>query len=647
MSGNARFPCVIHPYRHCGTFLLTTLFMISSLFAADDIASSKEMEGLEEKPPVTAVVSGTRREIDPKKSTRFISVITREEIEKSGKVYVVDLLRNLPGVTVTQSGSAGRTTGIFVRGTEGDHVLILVDGVQVNSPTSGNAELQNLTTDNLVATQNIDRIEVLRGPQSTLYGSDALAGVVNIITKTGGKRGIHGDARFEYGVPYETFYESAGLSGEWDRFSFAGSGSRIDTNGLGDNDAFEETRGFGHGKLNVSENSDLDVAFHYFNSLVGIDDGAFRQDPNNWVKDRQQVLNTKYTASITDWWEQSFKYSFFHDINRNIDPRNPDAGGPDPEQSFKLDTDRHNAEVQSNFFIRDFDVITAGYEFEHTAAQITRSAASGGFNRLVRNHAWFLQNELTLWKIWTVVAGIRADKNDFFGTVFSPQVSTGLWIEKTATKLKGSFGRGYKAPSFNELFFPNFGNENLEPEDSWGWDAGFEQYYWGKKGMFSAAYFRNDIEDLIETVTISRTVFQAQNVSQATTQGVELENKVSPLKNLTFYVNYTYTDAMNDVTGKRLQRRPWHQGKIGVTWDFWRFHLSSDWVLVGNREETSTGPRTKNDGYTRLDVSLFYDLTKYLQVYTRAENLTNDHYYEALGFDNPLAAFYVGVKGEI
>ena len=619
------------------------LLCFSTHLSAEE--TSKEMEGLEEKPPVTAVVSGTKREIDPKKSTRFISIITREEIEKSGKVYVIDLLRNLPGVSVTQSGSAGRTTGIFVRGTEGDHVLILVDGVQVNSPTSGNAELQNLTTDNLVSTENIDRIEVLRGPQSTLYGSDALAGVVNIITKTGGKRGIHGNARFEYVVPYEHFFEAGGLSGEWGNFSFSGSGSRIDTAGLGDNDRFEETSGFGHGKMIVTENSDLDVAFHYHNSLSGIDDGAFRQDPNNWVKDRQQVLNSKYTVSFFDWWEQSFKYSFFHDLNRNEDPRNPGATGPDPERTFKLDTDRHNAELQSNFFIGDFDVVTLGYEFEHTTAQIQRTG--DGFNKIVRNHGWFAQNELTLWKIWTVIAGIRADKNDYFGTVFSPMVSTGLWIEKTSTKLKGSYGRGYKAPSFNELFFPNFGNPQLEPEDSWGWDAGFEQYYWDEKGMFSAAYFHNSIKNLIETVTISRAVFEAQNIARATTQGVELENKISPVKNLTFYVNYTYTDAMNNITEKRLTRRPWHMGKIGVTYDFGRFHLSSDWVLVGMRDETSTGPRTKNDGYTRLDTALFFDVTKYLQLYVRTENLTNDHYYEALGFDNPLTSFYTGIKGEI
>ena len=523
-------------------------------------------------------------------------------------------------------------------------MILMVDGVQINSPTTGNAELANLTTENIIATQDIDRIEVLRGPQSVLYGSDALAGVVNIITKTGGKRGLHGSARFEYGT-YETFYETGGLSGEWDRFSFASSGARLDTKGPGENDGFEDTRAFGHGKFQVTDRSDLDISFHYYNALVGIDDGAFRQDPNNWVKSREQIVNTQYTISLAEWWEQSIKYSFFHDMNRNEDPRNPDGVGADPERRpFKLDTDRHTIELQSSFYLRDWDVLTLGYEFEHTDSN------NKSFSQLVRNHGWFLQNELMLWEIWTIVGGVRVDKNDFFGTEATPLISSGLWIAKTMTKLKGSFGRGFKAPSFNELFFPNFGNPDLQPEESWGWDAGFEQYYWDKRGMFSAAYFHNSIKNLIEAVRVSGFTFEARNVTRASTQGVELEHRLKLWKDLTLYTNYTYTDAINRETKKRLLRRPWHQGKIGLQFDFHKFHFNADWILVGTREDTAGGtrpPREKNGGYTRLDLALFYDLTQYFQLYGRVENATDDHYAEALGFENPLARFIIGGKAQV
>lgn len=621
-----------------GLFISNFTFSSASAQAKE---ASQELEKYKKAPPVTAIVSATRREIAPEKSTRFVTVITREEIERSGKVYVIDLLRGQPGVSVVQSGPNGRTVSAFVRGTNANHTIIMVDGVQINSPTTGAADLADLTLENVIPAQNIDRIEILRGPQSTLYGSDALSGVVNIITKPGGEPGIHGNGRFEYGT-HETFYEAGGLSGQWKRFAFSGSGARLDTEGPGENDDFEDTRGFGHGKINVTENSDLDIAFHYYNALAGIDDGSFRQDPNRWNKTRQQVLNTKYNFSLADWWQQYVQYSFFHDMLFSVDPRDP--GTTQAESRFKLDTDRHTFEYQSNIYLGEMDVLTVGYEFEHGRSN------NKTFDKIVRNHGWFLQNELTLWEIWTLIGGIRLDHHELFGTEASPLFSSGLWIAKTRTKLKGSFGKGFRSPSFNELFFPNFGNPALLPEKNWGWDAGFEQFYWDKKGSFSAAYFHNSIENLIQSVRVGSFLFQAHNVARARTQGVELEHKIRPWENLTLYTNYTYTDAVDKETHKRLTRRPWHQGKVGLTYDIWRFHLHSDWVLVGDRQDVSGSatrpPREKNPGYTRLDFMVSFDVTDSFQVYGRVENALNDHYDEVIGFDNPSTRFFVGTKAE-
>lgn len=597
--------------------------------------ANSENESREEVPPVAAVVSATRREIPIEKTTRFVTVITHEEIERSGKVYVIDLLRSMPGVSVTQSGAAGRTSSVFLRGTNANQTLVLLDDVQINGPTTGEATLEHMTTD------NIERIEILRGPQSVLYGADALGGLIHIITKSGKVRGIHGDGNFEFGS-HETFREQGSLSGLWKQFSFSGAGGRFDTHGLSQNDGNENTTARGHGKIQVTEHSNLDVAFHYDNAIVGIEDGTFLQDPNRSNRSRTQVLNAKYTASLKEWWEQSVKYSFFHDALRDFDPRDPGAGGTDPESKFKLDTDRHTLEYQTSFFVRDFDVLTLGYEFEHTESTIKRPQIDGGgFDALLRNHGWFAQNELTLWKIWTIVGGVRIDHFNLFGTEESPLVSSGLWITKTMTKIKGSFGRAFKAPTLNELFFPGFGNRNIQPEKSWGWDVGVEQFYWNKKGSVSAAYFHNSIRDLIQFVNAAS---MAENVARATTQGVELEQKISPCEHLTFYTNYTYTDAVDDSTGKRLTRRPKHEGKLGLLLDVWRFHFSSDWILMGNSEDTSSGRRLKVKGYTRLDMTLAFDVTRFFQIYGRAEDLNNDYYTEVRGFETPTARFYVGSK---
>ena len=629
------------PLEVCLLFF-TSSFLFSPLaFTSEESLprNNPEFKGRKEEPPVRATVTATRREVAVEKVTRFVTVLTREDIEKSGAVFVTDLLRALPGVTVAQSGPLGRTVGIFVRGMNANQTLVMVDGVQINSPTTGTAEgaLADLTTENVVSVENIERIEILRGPQSTLYGADAAAGVINIVSKTG-KKPFGAEGRFEYGT-HETFYEAGVAEGQWKKFSYSGSVSRTDTKGPGENDRFENTRASGHSKLQVSDNSNLDVAFHYYNSLVGIEDGPFRLDPNQWSKSREQILNMVYTIQPFDWWEQSFKYSFFHDALRSNDPPNP--GTSETESRFKLDTDRHTLEYQSNFYIGDFDVITAGYEFEHTNTNVKRSQASGGFDGLTRSHGWFLQNELTLWEDWTIVGGVRIDNNKFFGTEASPLVSSGYWIDKTQTKFKGSFGRGFRAPTLNELFFPSFGNRNLQAEDSWGWDAGFEQYFWDKKANITAAYFHNSIKNLIQFVGSPVT---AQNTARAKTQGVELESKMEPTKNLELRVSCTYLDAIDSQNRKRLVRRPWHSGRAGLSYSFRRFNFSLDWVFVGDREETSRGFREKNHGYTKLDALLTFDLNEWMQIYFRGENLTDDHYDEVLGFDNPTARLFVGTK---
>lgn len=626
----------------CLPFFASAFLFSHTAFSADEPSKeNSELKG-KEKPPIRAVVTATRREIAAEKSTRFIAILTREDIEKSGAVFVADLLRALPGVTVTQSGPMGRTVGVFVRGMNANQTLVMVDGVQINSPTTGTADsaLADLTTENIVSVESIERIEILRGPQSTLYGADAAAGVINIVTKAG-KKPFGAEGRFEYGT-HETFYEAGVMEGQWKNFSYSGSLSRVDTEGPGENDDFENTRTSSHAKLDVTENSNLDVAFHYYTSLVGIEDGAFRVDPNQWLKSREQLLNMVYTIQPFEGWEQSIKYSFFHDALRNNDPR--DEGTAQTETRFKLDTDRNTLEYQSNFFIGDFDILTAGYEFEHTNTNVKRSQASGGFDGLTRSHGWFVQNEMTLWEDWTIIGGIRIDDNKYFGTEANPLVSTGYWFDKTQTKLKGSFGRGFRAPTLNELFFPSFGNRNLQAEDSWGWDAGFEQYFLEKKASFIVGYFHNSIKNLI---VFTGSPLAAQNIAKARTQGVELEAKITPIPNLELRSAYTYLHAIDADTTKRLVRRPWHSGRAGLSYHYGRFQINLDWVFVGDREETVRGFREKNPGYTRLDALVTFDLNRWFQIYLRGENMTNDHYDEALGFDNPSTRLFVGTKARL
>ncbi|MBI3306613.1 MAG: TonB-dependent receptor [Candidatus Omnitrophica bacterium] len=649
MKGNEHFPGIksrnqVSPKKPSNffvfLFLISFVLSFNGLFAAtvQNDEPKGENKGLQDTPPVITVVSATRREIPIEKATRAVTVITREQIERSGKVFLLDLLRGVPGVMVIQLGTFGREAHVVMRGVNKESTLVMMDGVQINNSNQSLASLQHITT------TDIERIEIIRGSQSVLYGADAVGGLINIVTKPGRGKGLSASGMFDYGT-YNTFHEEGTVSGSWDKFSFSGAGGRIDTEGLGHNDDYENTTARAHTKLQVTDNSDLDVAFHHFNSIVGLDDGFvtvngrnfFRQDPNRSTRANQQVVNTKYMISLTDWWQQYVQYSLFHDSSFSHDPRNPDLRtGADPESFLHINSNRHTFEYQSDFYISDFDVLTAGYEFEHSNVHTTNN------NSLARNHGWFGQNELTLWNIWTIVAGIRLDHHELYGLEASPLVSTGLWITKTQTKIKGSFGRGFRAPTFNQLFFPNFGDPNLEPETSWSWDAGFEQFYGkDKRGSFSLMYFNNKTRNLILNLT------RATNIGRAFSQGIEFENRIRLWKELYFNTTYTYTHAIDVTTDKRLLRIPRHQGKFGFTYDYQKWHLTVDWIWVGSREDSGSRVHTRMDEYEKLDLAVFYDLTKFAQLYGRVGNLTNDNYQEGRGFDMPLATVTGGIKAKI
>ncbi len=646
MSGNESFPsCVVIPAkagiqwilrssRRMTVLLFVLLSFHASVFAASVSKQDPKVPDSETKqvPPVTTVVSANRREIPIEKSTRAVTVITREEIEKSGKVFLLDLLRGVPGVMVTQSGTFGRESNIFIRGLNKESTLVMIDGVQVNNANQEIAAVHHLTT------ANIERIEIIRGTQSVLYGADAVGGVINIVTKPDARKGIHAGGRFEYGT-YESFYEEGNASASTEKLSLSAAGGRLDTKGLSENDEYENTTARVHGKLQVTDNSDLDMAFHHYNSITGIEGGAFNTDPNDNSRSNQQVVNTKYAISLADWWQQHVRYSLFHDSSLTVQPRDLPGSGADEFVLFKINSNRHTFEYQSDFYIQDFDVLTVGYEFEHSTVN---SKGGGAYSQLTRNHGFFAQNELTLWKIWTIATGIRMDEHELYGFEASPLISSGLWIAKTATKLKGSFGRGFRAPTFNQLFSQSvsggkvFGNPNVLPETSWNWDAGFEQFYWNKRGSLSAMYFDNRVKNLILNT------FPTSNVGRVRGQGVELEHRIEILEGLYFNTSYTYTHSINRETKKRLARIPRHMGKFGLSYDYKRLHCSGNWLWVGSRDDGTT----RLDEYTRLDLALFYDLTKFAQVYARIDNATNDEYYEARGFDMPHVGFYTGIKGQ-
>jgi len=566
-----------------------------------------------------------------------VTVITQEEIERQKAQTVVEVLRSVPGLHLSKFGGPGRQVNVFLRGGNANQTLVLIDGVQVNSPTSGDFNFTNLTT------ENIERIEILRGPQSTLYGSDAMAGVINIITQKGAPKPKL-DSWFEFGT-LRTFYEGQNFSGSWKNMSLTSSWSRLDTEGLGENDAWEDTSVTNKFNVDFTEDLSAEFFYRYTNALVGIDDGAFVQDPNRHSKSRQNTTGTTLTHRPFEWWEHKLKGSFFHDMLFSFDPRNPGATGADPESRFKLDTDVYTLDWQHDFSLGEHDTFTLGYEFEHARSN------NKTFDKIIRNHGWYLQNLLELWERVYFTAGIRFEDNSAFGFDVNPKVGFAYLHKETSTKLKANFGTAFRTPTLNQLFFPNFGDPTLQPEESIGFDLGLEQSIFSEKVSLGATYFYNYYTELIESrprpELANRSL--ATNAGKSRMSGVELEGVLRPFPDMEFKIFYTFLEAETIARREPLIRRPKHSGGLNFDWRLsdrltWNVNLT----LFDERYDSSfaRGRPTREivPNFSKLDTTLTFDVTPYLAVYLRIENLADDDDDENIGFDSPGTQFFGGVK---
>jgi vitamin B12 transporter len=610
------------------TFCLFLFFEEAALAHSD-----REVPKVPARPPVAAVVTASRVPQPLEVLSSSTTVITKEDIAREKAQTVTEVLRNVPGLHLNKFGGPGRQVNVFTRGANTNHTLVMIDGVQVNSPTSGDFDFSKLTT------ENIERIEVIRGPQSTLHGSDAVAGVINIITEKGSEK-PRLESWSEYGT-LRTFYEGQTFSGSWKGYSLSTSWSRLDTDGLGENDELEDTSASTKFDAKLSDKADFDFLYRYSNGLVGIDDGAFRQDPNRFSKARQNVLASILTHRPVEGWEQKLKFSFFHDMLLSVDP--PNAGTTERESRFKLDTNVYTLDWQHDLALGEHDIFTLGYEFEHARSD------NKTFNKILRNHGWYFQNLLELWDRLYLTAGIRFEENQAFGFDANPKFGLAYLHRETGTKFKANFGTAFRAPTLNQLFFPNFGNPTLQPEESVGFDFGLEQGLLSEKVSFGATYFYNYFDELIQSVPQPGGGSLAENVGKSRSRGVELEGTLRPFAHVELKAFYTFLEAETIRDREPLIRRPKHSGGLTFHWKLtervdWNVNLS---VLDERYDSTFATGRPRRElapNFAKLDTTITVALNKHVEFYTRIENLNEEDDDEVLGFDSPGAQFFGGMR---
>ena len=601
------------------------------------------------------VVTATRTEVPLAETAASVTVVTEEEIQQQQATTVLEALRLVPGLDFAQNGSRGTTSSVFIRGAESDQTLVLIDGVEVNSVTLGAFDFSDLTT------ENIDRIEVLRGGGGTLYGSQAVGGVINIITKEG--EGAPTMTISAEGGKGNTHRETLSFSGSHGIVGVSGAVSSIDTDGF---------RRFNDGHRNFSTNLRVDAdllprgTFRNFFRYSDAKTGLFNNKNYLGVPD----LNARQLTNSLLWkgeWEHTpldaFNYrvagSYVRDNQRFFDE--PDQFDQFGSGISRIPVETLTGEFQGNYSWRNLSVITFGFEFEEKSANVQSNFGGfrSHFEKSRNNFAYYLQEQVRLFnERLFITGGFRVDDNEDFGTHITPAGSIAYLIPQTGTKLKGGFAGGFRAPNFNELFFPNFGNPDLDAERSSEWNAGFEQVLWGQRFSLEAVYFNRRVKGLIESVLIDpdNFIFEAQNKGRVDIQGVEFIPVLRVLPGLTVSGNFTFLDF--DTQDGKLLRRPTKHGSVGVnyerqglSWTDDLLNLHLDVNVVGERDDVDPvrGPRN-NPMFARTNFAASYSFAPSvltgarLTIYTRVENLFDRNYQEVLGFRSPPLNYIAGVK---
>jgi vitamin B12 transporter len=593
------------------------------------------------------VITATRIDTPIEQAGSSITVIESQDIKNRQELLVGSSLRFSPGVDIRTSGAAGSITSIFTRGTDSDHTLLMVDGIRLQDPSGPTTApfLDHLTVD------NVDRIEVLRGPQSTLYGSDAIGGVVNLISAKG-----KGDPSYFFSAEGGSHYTAAerfSMQAGFEHFNYSFSASYFDTKGISsavndsEHDPYRNTSVAGRIEFDPTDQFGVDLFVRYIDAHKEVDAGA---DPD--ISDSSsEIMLFKvqpHFMVIEDVWEQKLSM-WVTDIERK-----------DDGVSFSLPGTRkatvYGVDWQNNIMLDAWEqVVTFGIEYREE--EVDSQPAFGSFEGRTRNVGFYLRDQFHPSDELTLTAGVRLDDHDDFGTETTYRFTGAYELPDSGTIFRASYGTGFKAPSLVELFDTTFlgNNPNLDPETSRGFDVGIEQPLDEDSLTLGATYFYNDIDDMIVAVFDPGSGnFVNTNVEQVQTQGLEFFARWKPCECFIAQYSYTYTDtkAIDAASfgigdNSRLLRRPLHKAAVDLTWlsEDKRNQLTLGMLYVGVRDDLdSTFATVEADDYFVASISGRMRLTDNIDLFARVENVFDEEYEDVLGFKMPRIAAYGGLS---
>jgi vitamin B12 transporter len=578
-------------------------------------------------------------------TTAPTDVISRETIDSRQAVSLPELLEFSPGIAVGRTGPFGGTASIFLNGGNSNFTKVLVDGTPINPPGSA-VDFSSVTT------ENIDKVEIVRGAESAIYGSDAVSGVIQLFTHRGDTR-IPAFSAYSEGGNLSSARGGGDLSGLVGKFDYSAAAAYFQTDGQGPNDYFVNRTLSGNFGYAFSGTNQLHLSLRNNTSDAGIPGPTLQGPPDLFQGYGQKIFsaNARWEFTTGSHWHHQLMATDSYTRQHNF----ANQGDTFPFDSL-LTFNRTAINPQSSYVSRNF-IATAGYQYE---------IENGGINFISPGHlrrnnqAGYLDFRYTPIPRLTFDFGGRVEANSSYGTRVVPRAG-GTYALRYGkgffgdTRYHAFYGQGIKEPRFDQTFGTDPcvpGNPNLKPEASKGWTTGFDQKLASDRWKLSADYFYSRFYDIVSFAPTSAFCGTYFNTDLAFARGANLASEVRANKWLFLNGNYTYDDTRvlksenpfadpSLTPGSRLIRRPVHSGSFGVNVNYARVNWNFIGYFTGVRADSNfvNPTQTTNPGYARFDMAANYNVTRGLFVTARAINLFDKQYQDALGYP-ALGRFY-------